>query len=581
LLRPALVFSGLAFAWGSAVAPASAALSLGMHAPASVMATRGFATSVRAADLGRVSDAMPMHVALALAPPNRDGIATLLRRQNTPGDALYHRYLTPAESLALFGPSGSRVEAAATYLVRSGFTNVHVTPDNLLVTADGSARTARVAFATDEHVMSAGGRRFYANVQAPKLPAALATSVMSVLGLSSNTMSPNLHVNAHPKTNATSASCTAVPTTQLCVLNEYNPVQFQQAYDVAGKPNAYQTKIAIFAEGDLTQVVADLRTQEAASGLPQVPYRIVPTGIASTDTSGADEWDLDTQYSTGIAQYVKNLLIYDAPSLTDADTSIEFDRFKTDDIAKAGSASFGECEVFPDTDGALLTDDIIFSLAAAQGQTIFSSAGDTGAFCPAPLASMNGLPAGLPFQEYPASSTYVVAVGGTTLITSPTGTYTGEIGWYSGGGGPSLLESPGYWQAGIVNPVLTTAGARALPDIAMDADPNTGASVVVAGVAEEVGGTSLSSPLALGVWARIESVHNNALGFAAPLLYKEYADSVTSSNQVPLTGTLTQKIGGFNDILIGANPLPATPEYDFSTGLGSLDIALQDPDILK
>ncbi len=296
MLRPALALFGISVAFGATgatVATASAAIP-------SALLTRAFPANVRALDLGRVSDAMPMHVALALTPANREQIATLIRRQNTPGDALYHRYLTPAQTRRLFSPSGAQVEAAASFLVRSGFTNVHVTPDNLIITGSGSARTARAAFATDEHVMSLGGRRFYANTAAPRLPAALASSVTSVLGLSSHPMRPML--NKKPS----ASSCTAVPGTSLCVLNEYNPVQFQQAYDVASAPSASATTIAIFAEGDLTQVVADLRTQEAASGLPQVPYTVVPTGAASTDTSGADEWDLDTQYSTGIAQTVSD-----------------------------------------------------------------------------------------------------------------------------------------------------------------------------------------------------------------------------------------------------------------------------------
>jgi pseudomonalisin len=575
LFRSAPTLLGFSFACAF-IAPIAAEATV---APYALTATKGFTAATRAVDLGLVPDTMPMHVALGLTPPNRAAIATLVRRQNTPGDAYYRRYLTPAESAQMFSPSGAQVASVANYLTRSGFGNVHVTPDNLLVTADGTARAARTAFGTNEHVMSASGQRFFANAETPHLPASFGTSVSSVLGLNSFSAHAMLRHAAARKTAATNSNCTAVPTTSLCVLNEYNPPQFQQAYDAVGTPNAYRTTIAIFAEGALGQVTADLRTQEAASGLPKVPFSIVPTGVASTDTSGADEWDLDTQYSTGIAQYVKKLVIYDAPSLTDADTSIEFDRFKTDDVAKAGSASFGECEVFPDTDGALLTDDIIFSLAAAQGQTIFSSAGDTGAFCPAPVVGMNGLPAGLPFQEYPASSTYVVAVGGTTLVTTPAGDYTGEIAWYSGGGGPSLLESPGYWQSGVVNTVLSTVAARAMPDIAMDADPNTGASVVVAGVAEEVGGTSLASPLALGAWARLESSHDNRLGFAAPILYKEFADDVTSANMVPVSGTLTQPIGGFHDVLLGANPLPAGPEYDFTTGLGTLDIAKQDADI--
>ncbi|MBD5633996.1 MAG: S8 family serine peptidase, partial [Candidatus Eremiobacteraeota bacterium] len=464
------------------------------------------------------------------------------------------------------------------YLLRNGFTNVHVTPDNLLVTADGTARSGRAAFGTNEHLRMAEGRRFYANAEAPRLPAALGKTVLSVLGLDSYGMHA-MHRFAVRK--ATAPNCTPIPTTTLCVLNEYNPIGFQQAYDVGSTVTGSKSSIAIFAEGALSQVVTDLRTQEKASGLTQVPVYVIPTGVPSTDTSGEDEWDLDSQYSTGIAGKVDKLILYDAPSLSDGDTSIEFDRFKTDDVVQAGSASFGECEIFPDTDGALLTDDIIFSEAAAQGQTVFASAGDTGAACPAPIVSMNGVPAGLPFQEYPASSTYVVAVGGTTLITNTAGAYSAEIGWYSGGGGPSLIETPGTWQTGVASSVITAVGARSVPDIAMDADPDTGASVIVAGTAEEVGGTSLSSPLALGVWARLESANNNKLGFASPLFYKEYKDLVTTGDKVPKAGALVQTIGGFHDEFLGANPLPAEPEYDFSTGLGSLDVALQASDILK
>lgn len=142
-----------------------------------------------------------------------------------------------------------------------------------------------------------------------------------------------------------------------------------------------KTNIAIFAEGDLSGVVKDLRTEEAAYHLPQVPYSIVPVGLASPDTSGADEWDLDMQYSTGMAGTVAHLYIYDTTSLTDSDIALEFSRFASQDVAKAGSASFGECETFPYLDGSMLADDEVFAEAAAQGQTVFASTGDTGGAC--------------------------------------------------------------------------------------------------------------------------------------------------------------------------------------------------------
>ncbi len=265
---------------------------------------------------------------------------------------------------------------------------------------------------------------------------------------------------------------------------------------------------------------------------------------------------------------------------------MDFDRFKTDDVAKAGSASFGECELFPMLDGAEVVEDEIFAQAAVQGQTVFSSAGDNGTTCP--VGASTGVPGtGLPAQSYPGVSPYVVSVGGTTLLTdSGSGTYDAEIAWYGTGGGMSETETAPFWQAGVVAPPATTAGYKEVPDIAMDADPNTGANIYVDGVLTGVGGTSLSSPLSLGVWARLQTYHSNKLGFAAPLLYKEYKNFTTYNTTlghdippVPPAGALTQLIGGFHDILTGTNGTPALPGYDTTTGVGTFDITKQFTDL--
>ena len=521
------------------------------------------------ADQGRAPASARMHVVIGLHVSNRAAIDALLMRQATRGDALYRHAFTASQARAIVAPSGARVNAIGEFLVRSGFSNVRVTRDNLLVSGDADVAHAERAFSTEIHTMVSGKEHILANVRPASVPSALRPYVASIQGLQTYTLHPAAIVKPSVQ------SCTEVPALNECALSEFGPKDFQQTYDV-GSANGAKTPIAIFAEGLLTGVVTDLRQQEAASGLPTVPVTIVPTGAQSGDTSGSDEWDMDTQYSTGIATTVSQLYLYDAPSLDDADITTMFDQFVTDDLAKAGSASFGGCETLAELDGEPATDDAIFAEAALQGQTIFASAGDTGTFCPAPVVSQNGVPAGLPGQEYPASSPYVVAAGGTTLLANSTGTYGSEIGWYSGGGGPSLIETAGAWQSAVVK---TAALTRDVPDIAMDADPNTGANVVVAGASEEVGGTSLSSPLSLGVWAILETANANALTFASPILYKEFSDEGGTTLAIP-TG-LTKAVGGFHDILVGANPLPAKPGYDFSTGLGSFEVGLSVSDILK
>jgi pseudomonalisin len=87
------------------------------------------------------------------------------------------------------------------------------------------------------------------------------------------------------------------------------------------------------------------------------------------------------------------------------------------------------------------------------------------------------------------------------------------------------------------------------------------ANIFADGTATLVGGTSLSSPLALGAWARIESSHSNKLGFAGPLIYQLANGGPTPSS------------ADFNDVILGGNGLyTALPGYDYVTGLGSWDI---------
>jgi pseudomonalisin len=601
----------------SAAALSAAALCAGVPAGAAILtptvatATRAFPIFKGTTDLGTAPATMSVHVVLGLAPHSAGLIATIVKRQGTAGDPMFEHYLTPAQTASIFSPTGSAVQAAATYLVQTGFKNVTASPDNLLVSADGTAATAAAAFATKLDVLHIGASTIYANVKPALVPASLKGIVTSVLGLNNYKLQPAfkrapMAIQAALRARGAAAfgAATTAAATQpceeavagLCVLNSYSATGFQLAYDSpqhSGNTNTWgytgvDTPIALFTEGDMSVVLTDLVKYENANVpvLPHVPTKVINAGIASPDVSGQDEWDLDSQTSTGMAGNVKALYFYVATSLTDADTAVAFDRFKTDDIAKAGSASFGECEVFPMLDGAEVVEDMIYAEAAVQGQTIFSSAGDNGTTCP--VGASTGVPGtGLPAQSYPGVSPYVVSAGGTTLVTnSGSGTYDAEVAWYGTGGGMSVTESAPFWQAGVVAKTATTLGYKEVPDVAMDADPDTGAAVYVDGAVEGVGGTSLSSPLSLGVWARLETYHANKLGFAAPILYKEYKNATTYNSTLalyipptPPAAALTQLIGGFHDVLTGTNGTPALPGYDTTTGLGTFDISKQFLDL--
>jgi subtilase family serine protease len=111
----------------------------------------------------------------------------------------------------------------------------------------------------------------------------------------------------------------------------------------------------------------------------------------------------------------------------------------------------------------------------------------------------------------------------------------------------------------------TIALYKGVPDVAMDGDAQLSpAAIVVNGADTGVGGTSLSSPLALGAWARLQSTHSNKLGFAPLALY-------------PLAPGLLKAATGFRDIVVGTNgEFVATPGWDYTTGLGTFDISALD-----
>lgn len=527
----------------AAVVAAAAGVAGGVLAavPAGAQATGWVSTATQAepvsglTDLGPTPAGTPLTVTVSLALRNRGALQQSIAA---------HRAISPAQFEASYSPTPAQAAAVTQYLESEGFARPAVASNRLLVTATGTAGDAEKAFDTALSDFSYAGRTAVANLSPARVPAPLAGTVVSVLGL--NTLGRMVPL-ATTATNPAS-SCTLPGVGYPC---SYNPQGFWAAYDAGSAPTGSSTPVAIFAEGALSQVVSDLRTEEAANGLPQVALSIVPTGPSSTDTSGIDEWDLDTQYSTGMAGDVSQLYLYDATSLNDPDITAEFNAFAGQDRAKAGSASFGECEFQAYLDGSMQADDQAFAEAAAQGQTVFASAGDTGGFCPVG-AAVNGVPAGAPDVNYPASSPYVVAVGGTTLVTNPSGGYSDELAWLAGGGGPSGFESQPAWQSGVA-PVPSV---RNVPDVAMDADPNSGANVYVDGSPVTVGGTSLSSPLSLGVWARVESAGGNGIGFASPLLYG------------------ARSSGAFHDIVLGeSGPYPALPGYDLATGIGSFDVA--------
>jgi pseudomonalisin len=534
-------------------------------------ATRG-ATVPNAADRGVLAPSTPLTVRVALNLHNESQLASLIAS---------HQRVSQQAFAAQFGPTQSEVQSVVSYLQSQGFTNVQT--GGQLVSADGTAAQASKAFNTSLESFQLGGSAVYVNTQPALVPSSLGGVVSAVLGLNNAAK-----MSAQPNLNCLKG---AVAPTGQCV-PRFEAKDVQTYYDAGGTADGSQTTVAVMATGDVTQVIADLRYAEGKQGLPQVPVSVVNVGLRSADTSAAAEWDLDTQSSTGMAQNVGMLYIYATTSLTDSDIANEYNAWVSQNKASLGNSSFGECEYQAWLDGAMKVDDHLFMQAAAQGQTMFVSTGDTGSSCA--LAPTNGAPgSGPPMVEYPAASPYVVGVGGTSAVANAAdASYVGEAAWNAGGGGLSQFENSTSWQQAVIpsSTGLAATNLRGLPDIAMTADAVAGAYRVygsnIPGVGDcsagcAIGGTSEASPLAMGSYARILSAHTNTLGFAAPLFYTNYLrnqNAATTVNGPPPT----QALGGFHDIITGGNgAYTAAPGYDYTTGLGTLDISLMNAQIAR
>jgi kumamolisin len=199
--------------------------------------------------------------------------------------------------------------------------------------------------------------------------------------------------------------------------------------------------------------------------------------------------------------------------------------------------------------------DQAFQTAGTLGVTVCCAAGDHGAHDGVTTDS-------LAHVDFPASSPNALACGGTRL-ESANGAVTSETVWnngngWAGGGGVSDVFDVPAWQAAAHVPPSINANhriGRGVPDVAANADPQTGYQVLVDGQALTVGGTSAVAPLWAGLLALINQQLGKPVGFLNPLLYQQI-------NQAQV----------FRDIVSGNNDgYAAAPGWDACTGWGAAD----------
>jgi subtilase family serine protease len=333
----------------------------------------------------------------------------------------------------------------------------------------------------------------------------------------------------------------------------FQPVQIRHAYAIdqvtfsGGTVTGDGTgqTIAIVDAYDDPNIANDLAQFSTAFGLPAASFtKVSQTGTSTypgIDSTGGWETEiaLDVEWAHAIAPGAKILLVEaKSSSFSDLLTGVNYARSQAG--VSVVSMSWGATEFLGETS----YDSYFTTPSGHAGVTFVASSGDTGGVV-----------------DYPSASPNVLAVGGTTLSIGSTNTYVSESGWSGSGGGPSPYESQPAYQKGVVTQSTTQ---RAAPDVAFDADPNSGVAVYDSynnGTSYPwslVGGTSFSAPAWAGILAIADQ--GRALQGAATL------DGATGT----LPAVYTLPANDFHDTTTGSNGAYACgPGYDLVTGRGS------------
>jgi subtilase family serine protease len=660
----AAVVAASALAGAEAVAAASGAES----APASAAgngfdAIPGSFTPTTDVDTGEFSSAK-MTVEVVLAPGNESQLSDLLANLYNPNSPSYRQWLATGEFYSRFAPSAAQIAAVQDHLQAHGLV-LEQSSSPFLVRASGPSSVVEAAFGTSLHTYrNPRGITYFSNASDVRVPTSLAAGVRGVVGLSNTVrLRPRVLLPANHK-SPTTPGCETPYVTAEQLFNAFNgvsgfpygygdgpgcngltPSQTNSIYDapnVGPSGRGAGVTLAVFELSAYTQsdITTWAQTFYGRHYTPPLENINVDDGPLSTfcppgDTcypgyGGDIEVNADIEMQLTIAPDARHLLVYNAPNdalgLTELD---EYTKIANDNRADSVSSSWGECE--RDIGAAIAqAENEVFEQMAAQGQSMFSSAGDTGGFdcirdgTPNPDAINVG---------DPSSQPWVTSVGGTSLesfnpgvnpnphypqgvetvwnvddlcndsLTNEGGVSGGASGYPltgyfwcaaagAGGGGNSQFWGRPFYQfgPGITNPNTTYGNGttqcslaplgkpcREVPDISANADEYTP-------YAEYCTGTDPTSTCAI-VDTEFTPVGWFGIGgtsLSSPLWSAIIADRDSFShgrvgNANPLLYLLynSDYHGYFHDITgIGQSTnnnglFPTTPGYDLATGIGS------------
>jgi kumamolisin len=481
-------------------------------------------------------------------------VTIVLARKSAVPDAststTLRQHLSHTEFAARHGADPKDIALVEKFAKEFGLQVVGSNSHKRRVVLTGTADAVINAFSPDNLALYKNertGQTFRARTGTLKIPTELESAVIAVLGLDLRPIAKP-HILVRKSTPGGGRRPAQMGTS-------FTPPQVAALYNFPTGVNGTGQTIGIIELGG-GYSTTDLQTYFSNLGVnqPNVTAVSVDGGQNSPGSDADAEVMLDVEVAGSIAPGA-NIAVYFAPNtdqgFIDAITDAVHDTTNTPSVV---SISWGGPEEAW-SQQSLTAMNAALQDGAALGVTVTAAAGDNG--------STDGAGDGKLHVDFPASSPFILACGGTTLQGSGN-TISSEVVWNeiannegaTGGGVSNFFPVPTYQNSAAVpaQPETHFAG-RGVPDVAGDADPSTGYSVLVDGQNTVVGGTSAVAPLWAALIALINQQLGKPVGFINPTLYG--ADTA------------------FNDITNGNNDdsnlgfYSAGPGWDACTGVGT------------
>lgn len=356
----------------------------------------------------------------------------------------------------------------------------------------------------------------------------------------------------------------------------YSPQEMRKAYGLTNLINhgfigTGQSIVIIDSFGSPT-IASDLHTFDVGYGLPDPPSfkEYAPLGKKPFDpnngtmVSWAVETTLDVEWAHAMAPGA-NIVLMTSPvaetqGIQGMPQFLFLEQYALDyKLGKIISQSWATTEntLFTGNGQQVLKSfNQFYQQAAAAGVSVFGSSGDSGVSNP----NVHGQNYPFPTVNFPASSPYVTAVGGTTLMADTHGNYQSEVGWSGSGGGVSqYFTEPDYQRENLPSATKQILkGFRGLPDISYNADPGTPILVYLSFLGLQsagyyaIGGTSEGSPQWAGIAADGDQLAGHPLGNINEALYE--------------IGNSANYQSSYHDVTVGNNSAGGLTGYNCTTG---------------